>query len=183
MFVLSYSHEAYLDYGGVHFLTVSPPLSARWRHVASFPLPYAVNESGRGELQTCHDSGLHCRYAAIGTAATARSPCGRLRPSRVPPRNATLLTDRGRPFRLLDIPLSGPPRCRYGGDGGKQQLTAVWDAAAGQLFDGRTASRSRQITARKTAFGDHDDARCSQLPSPTTGACRAGKAPRCLLIV
>jgi len=41
VFVLSYLHEAYLDYGGVHFLTVSPPLSARWWHVASFPLPSA----------------------------------------------------------------------------------------------------------------------------------------------
>jgi len=40
-FVLSYSHEAYLDYGGVHFLTVSPPLSAQWQYVASFPLPSA----------------------------------------------------------------------------------------------------------------------------------------------
>jgi len=40
-FVLSYSHEAYLDYGSVHFLTVSPPLSSRWQHVASFPLPSA----------------------------------------------------------------------------------------------------------------------------------------------
>jgi len=35
--VKSYSHSAYLDYGGVRFVRFSRPLSARWLHVASSP--------------------------------------------------------------------------------------------------------------------------------------------------
>jgi len=40
-FVYSYSHSTYVDHGGVHLLSVSSLLSARWRLVASFPMPSA----------------------------------------------------------------------------------------------------------------------------------------------
>ena len=40
-FGYSYSRAAYLEYAGVHFIQFSRPLSARWRLVASSPLPSA----------------------------------------------------------------------------------------------------------------------------------------------
>ena len=53
-FVYSYSRTAYLYYGGVHFVWFSRPLSAQWRHVASFrccPPPRPVSEEKKkGEV-------------------------------------------------------------------------------------------------------------------------------------
>jgi len=39
VFVYSYSHSTYVEHGGAHLLSVSSLLSARWRLVASFPMP------------------------------------------------------------------------------------------------------------------------------------------------